>query len=70
MATKTQVLELLAEGLSPQQIAQRLKCRAAYVRATRSREFGNGVVVDQRHRSTKREKYLEARRQRYLLTEK
>lgn len=37
MATKHQVLELLAKGLTPQQIAKKLGCSDAYVRATRQR---------------------------------
>lgn len=38
MANKHQVLELLAKGLNPQQIAKKLKCSDAYVRATRRRD--------------------------------
>lgn len=42
MANKHQVLALLEKGLTPQQIAKKLKCLDAYVRAVRAREFGNG----------------------------
>jgi len=38
LANKHQVLELLAKGLNPQQIAKKLKCSDAYVRATRRRD--------------------------------
>lgn len=37
MANKHQVLELLAKGLNPQEVARELGCSDAYVRATRKR---------------------------------
>jgi len=54
MATKEQVLPLLKLGLSPQQIAKKLKCKDAYVRAVRAREFGNGLEVQRRHERKRR----------------
>ncbi len=42
MANKQQVLALLEKGLNPQQIARKLKCSAAYVRATRRRATPDG----------------------------
>lgn len=65
MATKAKVLELLAEGLNPQQIAARLGCADAFVRATRSRAFGNGSAVDQRYRGKNLEKRRKYRREYY-----
>ena len=43
MATKQQVLALLEKGLTPQQIARKLKCSDAYVRATRQRATPDGL---------------------------
>lgn len=43
MANKQQVLALLEKGLNPQQIAMKLKCSSAYVRATRRRATPDGL---------------------------
>ena len=42
MANTQQVLALLEKGLNPQQIAKKLKCSDAYVRATRQRATPDG----------------------------
>lgn len=42
MANKHDVLRLLEQGLSPQQVAERLGCSDAYVRATRQRATPEG----------------------------
>jgi len=43
MATKEQVLPLLNLGLTPQQIAKKLKCCSGYVRAVKARVYGRGL---------------------------
>jgi len=42
MATKTEVLKLLDKGLTPSEVAERLNCTSAYVRATRQRATPEG----------------------------
>ena len=50
MATKDQVLKLLAKGKTPREIANALGCLPEYARAVRAREFGNGREVEKRYR--------------------
>ena len=45
MANKHQVLELLAKGLTPQEVAKKLNCSDAYVRATRRRASPDGAEL-------------------------
>lgn len=45
MANKHDVLRLLDQGLTPNQIAERLGCRPEYVRATRRRATAEGKAL-------------------------
>ena len=54
MANKHQVLELLAEGLTPKEIANRLGCNPAYVRATRRRATDEGARIARQFASRRR----------------
>mgnify|MGYP000872335950 CR=1 FL=1 len=48
MTTKYDVVPYLVMGMSPNDIAQRLNCCPAYVRAVKAREFGRGKEVARR----------------------
>lgn len=70
MTKHARIVRLLGKGRSPAEIAKKIGCDAAYVRAVRAREFGNGRDTDRDYLRKKRrdEKWLakERRRQREI----
>jgi len=76
MANKRDVLRLLAQGLTPNQVAERLGCCSGYVRATRRRATEDGAKLSRKYGTdwwrrkyrtddTFREKMKQKQRERY-----
>ena len=68
MANKHQVLELLAKGLTPQEVARELGCSDAYVRATKQRDTAKGKKRTREYGRAWRARHPTYRREYYQRT--